>query len=557
MQPRRLPLRRKLAYAFLLVVALPLSLLLLAELGVRLFVAVPDDDPYLNLLSPASVFSKSVVDGRECYVVTHREAYSDRKISFPIAKPAGTLRIFCLGGSAAAGWPHPSAENYAWYLRQMLALALPDQAIEVNNVAGHGFASYRVHAIFDEVIDFEPDLIIVYSGNNEFVEKRSYLRETGLLAAVDKLAEHSRLAALLLQWAKRPRASLSGAGNQELAYHLWSHIEQIASELRSDPAQLQLVEAHYAYTMRAMARRAAARGVPIVFLTVPVNLRDWHPNVSRHVAIGEALQRWEVEYRTGRRAVGEERFDDAADRLRRAASLDPEHADTWFRLGRALERQGKHDEAWQAYLRAKDADGNPFRALSSFNASLRDLPNDVAGASIVDMERVFRDHAERGAPGFDLFLDYVHPTKRGNLLLARTLLPAVLALLGRGSAEVAEAAGRRYVENDYDEAKNHGMQNTLLQLFWMMHQYESFVAKADTLLAAAKDQAAADIPVDLITLLRGKFAAFLDEERKDYAGLPHATDYREQLERFYRESFQLTERAKGGAPPANDAGTDK
>ena len=41
--------------------------------------------------------------------------------------------------------------------------------------------------------------------------------------------------------------------------------------------------------LRAMLDAAEAHGVPTVLLTVPSNLRDWHPNVSRHGVDGEVL----------------------------------------------------------------------------------------------------------------------------------------------------------------------------------------------------------------------------------------------------------------------------
>jgi tetratricopeptide (TPR) repeat protein len=556
---RPLPLRRRLAFLAVLAIGVPAVLLLLAEAAVRMLVPEPADDPFLTLVSPASVFERRTLEGQEYYVVTHRETYSDRATRVPVAKPAGALRVFGVGGSAAAGWPHPAGESYADHLRAMLAAALAPRAVEVHNVAGHGFASYRVRRIFDEILELAPDLVIVYSGNNEFVERRTYLHETGVVAAAEALARRSRLARLLSDWARRrlvPGSALSGAGNDHLDYHLWAHIEQVASELRSDPAQLARVEQHYAHSMQYMADRARARGVPIVFLTVPVNLRDWHPHVSKNSRQGAELEDWRQKYRAGRRALLEGRHDDAAAALAAASRVDPQHAETWFWLGRALLAQEHPAAALDAFTRAKDSDFNPFRALSAFNATLRNLGGSGPGVAVVDMERVLAARADRGVPGFDLFLDYVHPTRRGNLLLAAEVLPVVLQALANAHGARARPAAEvvaEYRPRPYDEDANLAMQCVLLSLFRMMHQYEGFVAKARAVLAAAPDSEQA-VPRALIEALAERFTLYLDEQRKDLSGQPFDPDYEAALRTFYRESFGLTADGKLRAAPAAGGG---
>src|SRR5262245_9734958 len=91
----------------LVAVALPCVALLAAELVARQVVPDPANDPYLQLTAPASVFSEVVQDGRRYYQITHPQAYNSRNVRLPVEKPPGKYRIFCLGESACAGWPHP------------------------------------------------------------------------------------------------------------------------------------------------------------------------------------------------------------------------------------------------------------------------------------------------------------------------------------------------------------------------------------------------------------------------------------------------------------------
>ena len=44
------------------------------------------------------------------------------------------------------------------------------------NCGGVSYASYRLGPILDEVLGYEPDLIMLYTGHNEFLEARTYPR---------------------------------------------------------------------------------------------------------------------------------------------------------------------------------------------------------------------------------------------------------------------------------------------------------------------------------------------------------------------------------------------
>ena len=154
---------------------LPLFLLLLAEIAFRVIPGPNEDrDPYVNI-SPVSIFSRTTdAAGREYYNVTHPRILNAKDVHILVKKPANTIRIFCLGESACAGWPHPAAETFSAYLQQALQTAFPGKQVEVANLSAHGFAAYRVRYVLDEALKMEPDAVIVWTGNNEFLEDRNY-----------------------------------------------------------------------------------------------------------------------------------------------------------------------------------------------------------------------------------------------------------------------------------------------------------------------------------------------------------------------------------------------
>ena len=42
------------------------------------------------------------------------------------------------------------------------------------NAGGISYASYRVAVVIKELARYEPDLFIIYTGHNEFLEERTY-----------------------------------------------------------------------------------------------------------------------------------------------------------------------------------------------------------------------------------------------------------------------------------------------------------------------------------------------------------------------------------------------
>ena len=397
----RWKLRLFLFVLVLIVLTVPIILL---EVGLRVAGVQVSDDPYLQFGRINSFFTKVNIGGRQYYQVSAREIYRERRIVFSVKKASGTFRIFCLGGSASAGWPHPSREIYSAYLEENLRRAYPDKTIEVINVSAHMYAAYRVRLIFKEIMEFEPDLIILYTGDNEFLEKRSYDIRHNWLDPISRLANYSILfriirGSALGRWVF-PANTLQGGQLDHAAYADWSKLEQLALDLRKDPAQFAFVKAHYAYSVESMVEAARDRNVPIILVSDPVNLRDWQPNVSYQALHGTDLERWETHYVRGRAALLRGNYDTAVDDLRLAGALNPQHAATYYYLARALEAKGQPVQAYDAFSRARDLDYNPFRAISDFNAALRKIAVRYDGVTLADAEAQFRSASAPFAPGF-------------------------------------------------------------------------------------------------------------------------------------------------------------
>ena len=522
-------------------IALPFCALLLIELGFRAF-AIGEADRYVNI-TPFSFFKRTTIDGVDSFVISSRFGYDQQRV-IPAKRPEAGIRIFLLGGSACAGWPHPPAETFGSYLQQALQIAYPGRPVEVINAAGHGFASYRVRKVFDQIIDLEPSAIIIYSGNNEFLESRDY--SMGSARFLNFLSDHSRLVSWVQSVASPARTNLSGEELNNVAGFFWAKVKQEALKLRSDPQLFEKVKEHHADSIRYMAEEAARRNVPVLFFTVPSNLRDWLPTVSQNRLEGERLRQWARLSDLAQRQLFEGNAEAGIAALKEAIAMEPEHAESYFWLGRLYESAGQKQEALRNYRLAKDLDYNPFRELSSFNDSVRRIASETEGAFLLDLEHIFDEDSESAAPGFDLFLDYVHPTKHGNLIIAQAAFSALAdhKVFGPVAANLAPIANI-WQGSSYDEFADVSIQRRMFELYAINHQYAAGYQQALRLHGLATGGKSASDCEELSRSLPNKvregcrvFRLELNTRRSRILGRPADESHAAlELKQFYKKRY--------------------
>lgn len=394
-------------------------------------------NPDLVPVDFAPVFEKHVKGGEEVYRRTPYH-WIMKGQEFKAAKAPADLRVFCLGGSAANGWPHVRKHTYPLYLHIKLRDLMPIRHVEVINAAGKCHASFRVKAVFDEIIEYEPDLVIIYSGNNEFLEDFVFAVPPGDEAGhTSDVWYHSALLRLIRRAAgilvdKEDLASQASAiGEYGLREHGIDRIRfafRQASRRKTDPEQLNATSALFRHNIESMVKECLERGVAVLLLNVPVNLKDWIPNVSIHDpgCKGEKRQKWHTAFRKGLTRWEGGDLEGAVKYLEEAIDLDPGYAASHFYLGKALHGLGRFEEAKEHFLQALEHDAFPFRCLPRFNAILRDVAEQF-GVPLVDVASALEEtFTPDGIIGMDALVDYVHPTAAANEVIAHTIFSALV-----------------------------------------------------------------------------------------------------------------------------------
>ncbi len=399
-------------------------------------------DPYVGFSSRVPLFVQDTNSPDADALITapnKRRFFNIQR--FPARKSKDTFRIFCLGGSTTYGHPYEDPTSFAGWLREMLPKADPSRNWEVINCGGISYASYREALLMEELIQYQPDLFIVLSGQNEFLEQRTYgnilsmppsLRGAGALLSRTRV--HAAARTVLDKLGALPGTSTT---SNLLASEVETRLERVVGPQayhRDETLTRQIMD-HYRFNLSRMVDIAQSAGAGVFFVSPASNLRSCSPFKSEHRAgltEGE-LKIWQSHVQRARQSAGASQWAEALAAADQALAVDSRYADLHYFRGRALWQLQRFAEARAAFVRARDEDVCPLRALSS----MLDIVADVArerNAPFVDFTRLLEEKSEHATPGDDWFLDHVHPTVEGNRVLSLALLRM---LAGQGVVRLA------------------------------------------------------------------------------------------------------------------------
>lgn len=413
--------RKRLWLMRLAAVLLSLVPLIAAEVALRLVhrpvIEAQDPDPWIDLHHLRPLFERNDQTGR--WEIPPQRYNFFRPDSFSANKPAGLRRIFVLGGSTVQGRPYAIETAFSTWLRLRLQAASPESEFEVVNCGGVSYASYRVARILDEVLQHQPDAVVIYTGHNEFLEDREYedVREMSpFRRRMSQLASKIRLVSWIQQQLSSPslaKTVLSGEVDARLDHP--GGLDQY----RRDPNWKSGVESHFADTLRTMIAAAQAADVPLILCVPAGDLVRTPPfkTVSRLEPGTPSAKRFDADWQ--RATDIDLPVEDRLAACDACIAQDPDHAGAHYVAGRLRYESGSLQAATQHLIHARDWDVCPLRATSPIVDAVRTLAAEF-NVPLVDTERLLdqRDHegAKRpdGIADPENFLDHVHPTINGH-----------------------------------------------------------------------------------------------------------------------------------------------
>jgi lysophospholipase L1-like esterase len=263
----RIPTRRKIVYAAVLMVALLLTCE--AALRVRQWMkyggaSTGVRDQMLTYDEAAGIFVPTPgyeAKGGKIHIKINSLGF--RGEEFSRVKPPGTIRIAVLGASTTFN-AEVSSNDMTWphLLQEKLRQANPGTKIEVVNAAVGGYTSTEnLKSLQNRVLPLDPDLVIYYEANNEIV------RDTQQLAIKQGLITGDRDPAFVRTLSRF--SLLFDLAYKNLAILSRSHASA-AGKIDKVPPDLP---AHFVSALDEMRATLAAKNIPFVLSTFIVKYR--------------------------------------------------------------------------------------------------------------------------------------------------------------------------------------------------------------------------------------------------------------------------------------------
>ena len=432
--------------------SIPLVLLAIVELGLRLF-GWGGYPPFFRMVGEVAPnqqlwMVEPAASTPYFFANPTRPGYAEQS-SFVMPKPAGTVRIFLFGESAAKGYPQPRNLAMSSFMEAMLTDAWPGRTVEVINMGTTAVASFPIIPMVSEAVALQPDLFVFYVGNNEF------------FGAYGTASINS--AGTLPDWALPWMRAARGLGVVQVFDRVFQRsvekdrtlMEQmigqtvIAADSPLRDAAARNLNAHLGQMLDA----AQAAGIPTIVCTTASNESGVAP-------LGEG-------------GGASERFAEA----------------------KKLSAAGDRVHAAEAFLAARDLDTMPWRPTSSTENSIRRAALSH-NAPLCDIAARFRQLSPEGATGWELADDHVHLTVRGQAEAARAIaetmatLPPPLAVdpVVLAALPSWQSYAQRLGTNNFDDYRVHHTLRILFGIPFMKRSNAEAFTRFNTLCQEAESR---------------------------------------------------------------------
>ncbi|WP_082111499.1 GDSL-type esterase/lipase family protein [Spirosoma radiotolerans] len=307
-------------------------------------------------------------------------------------KADGTLRIFVLGESTTIGYPYMHNGSFHRWLQYRLLQTFPEKEFEIINLSLTAVNSYTVFGFAQELAEYQPDAVLVYTGHNEYygalgvgstsslarsphlVRFVLRLREFRLMQLINHLLTGVRKAVMGKQVDLRENLMKRMAADQQIPYGSATYQQGI------DQFQTNLTD---------LCQLLTSQKIPVFISNLVSNEKDLKPFISSPGS-------------------------DAAT-----------SAQQQYQLARQAYAQGNFRQARHAFVQAKELDLLRFRAPEAMNKVIRDVAARYPGVTVVDTRARFNQYSPQRILGKETLLEHVHPNLLGYSLLSDAFYEAL------------------------------------------------------------------------------------------------------------------------------------
>ena len=329
------------------------------------------------------------------------------------AKAQNSLRVLCLGESSMFGVPFAFAATIPSLVRKQLRHLYPGLEIEVVNLAASAINSNVIREMVPEFLSLEPDLVLVYTGHNEFYGPEgigtSWIeRQVPGLTPWKYRVRRWPIVNAMQRWiAGLSKGQASGEKNL---------MKQVSggAEVALDSPEAQRVFQQFQENLRDIVHGFRQRKVPVIVGEISSNMM-FPPFAPRSTNHPDPVP---VTVASGRYAAAE-------SLLAKGPGVDSANAYLLYWRGRLSLAEGDSIGAGRFLESARDHDLLKFRAPGRINAIIHQIGKEES-VPVLPIDSLLRARSPHGITDTTFFSEHLHPTFAGYNLIARMYVKAIV-----------------------------------------------------------------------------------------------------------------------------------
>ncbi|CAL68141.1 SGNH/GDSL hydrolase family protein [Christiangramia forsetii] len=308
---------------------------------------------------------------------------------FKAEKDSTTKRIFMLGASTGIGYPYLKNGSFHRWLQYAMNENFPEENIEIINLSLTAINSYTLRDFGKELVKYEPDVVLIYAGHNE------YYGALGV-GSVNSLGGYPSLVNFALQIREYRLVQLisNGIGKVQSLFRAEKQEEETLMKKMVAEQAIPLNSETYSdgidqfrYNIENLLKNLDKSEIPVFLSTIASNEKDIRPFISDSTSIENSA----IEY---------------------------------FQKAKKAYSETKYQEAKTNFIKAKELDMLRFRAPSEINEIIRSFDT-YDHVHVVDTEANFTENSPHLSIGNELLVEHVHPNLKGYSLIAYNFYKAL------------------------------------------------------------------------------------------------------------------------------------
>ena len=363
--------------------------------------------PLVYQRNSGDAFTRGPVRGTRQYVSGRRRIATDK---------VPGKRIMVFGASAAYGEMFSPFTAFPGVTERLLRTST-EEPIEVLNLAHGGMGSRQVGEMVFRVLEHGgADLIVLYTGNNEYHELRALKARSDRYDAKAELMRRRLSQAYLYrqlrEWFVPTEDALLPPEGEE-----WLPVGRMDVTVDQNDRDLGIIL--YREHLRDIILAAEARGVPVLLTTVASNLRN-------HLDNGTPGRPSAAEQTTLRELEGMASQTPPSEFLDAVANQIPANMTEsgFHRLGQLFLRAKLPKEAKEAFENKELVALRPMTSNRSLRTTVLQLGSQY-GVPVCDLAERMNASSPDGIAGNDVFIDHCHPNALGHQRLGEALAECI------------------------------------------------------------------------------------------------------------------------------------